>query len=548
MNNSVKRPGIAMPSLAIVPAVGIIATLLYVVVRTILMITADYHWADKLLAWLLLFAEAFVLFHGIGYLLHLLFVIQKRRGWAGSDLPPPLSSNPTVAVVVASYKEPLEVLEDTLVCFLNLTYRNKRLYFLDDTRYDLPDSNPVALKQYRADIEELCRRLRINLFRRKWHGAKAGMLNDFLDFIEGKTREDFEFYPYSGQDRLEPEKYMVVFDADSNTLPGFIEPLVAYMEANPKLAFVQTPQYYTNFDTNRVALAAGLQQVVFYEYICEGKSMRAATFCCGTNVIFRREALMDVGGFDVTSVTEDIVTSVIFHRRGWESMYYNKVSAFSMGPEDLGSYFKQQFRWALGTLGLFRGLVALLFRHPRALRAGQWWEYLVSGSYYMIGGVFLVIALCPVLYLFANIPTYFSRPEIYAMFFIPYFVLSMVIFFSSLSRRHYRARDIILGQLLISITFPVYIKATFLGLLGIKGRFVVTPKGRSVSLPLRDLWPQLGLAALSFAAVIWGVQRLVYEPVLAGALLINMFWCLYHFAILSTVLYFNYPERKPPGE
>ncbi|MDP2990685.1 MAG: glycosyltransferase family 2 protein, partial [Kiritimatiellota bacterium] len=319
--------------LQIVPMLAIIACLLYIGVRMVLVILADYHWTDKLVAWMLVFAEAFLLFHGIGYLMHLLSVIRSRRSWNVSDEAPPLRATPAVAVVVAAYHEPLNVVEDTLICFYNMTYPNKRLYFLDDTRYNLPGSDPVQMKAYREAIDELCRRMGVNLFRRKWHDAKAGMLNDFLDFLADRPREGFEFHPFSGQDRTEKEKYLIVLDADSNPMPDFVEPLAAFMETDPKLAFVQTPQYYTNFETNRVALAAGLQQGVFYEYICEGKSVRGATFCCGTNVIFRREALMDVGGFDVASVTEDFETSLHFHQRGWRSRYFNKVSALGMGPE-----------------------------------------------------------------------------------------------------------------------------------------------------------------------------------------------------------------------
>ncbi|MDP2989934.1 MAG: cellulose synthase, partial [Kiritimatiellota bacterium] len=65
------------------------------------------------------------------------------------------------------------------------------------------------------------------------------------------------------------------------------------------------------------------------------------------------------------------------------------------------------------------------------------------------------------------------------------------------------------------------------------------------SLPLWKLWPQLSIAALNFAAILWGLQRIVYEPILIGAILINMFWCLYHFVIVSSVLYFNEPEKIP---
>ncbi len=185
-----------------------------------------------------------------------------------------------------------------------------------------------------------------------------------------------------------------------NPFPEFVEPLAARMEANPKLAFIQTPQYYTNFDSNRIAHASGLQQAVFYEYICEGKSLTDAMFCCGTNVIFRREALMDVGGFDETSVTEDFATSLKFHLKGWRSAYIGKVMAFGMGPEDLGGFFKQQFRWALGTVGLFRTVLGFFLRHPKQLVFVKWWEYFLSSTHYFIGLVFLILVLCPLLYMF----------------------------------------------------------------------------------------------------------------------------------------------------
>jgi cellulose synthase (UDP-forming) len=48
------------------------------------------------------------------------------------------------------------------------------------------------------------------------------------------------------------------------------------------------------------------------------------------------------------------------------------------------------------------------------------------------------------------------------------------------------------------------------------------------------------------AAAVWGLNRVYYvrEPVLA--LLVNIFWCLYNFWLLSTVFYFNRPEEIQP--
>ncbi|MCE5280681.1 MAG: glycosyltransferase [Deltaproteobacteria bacterium] len=529
---------------AIFPILAILFAVVYIIIRTLIILVSDYAWYEITLAWVLLGAECFILMHGVGYFLEIYHVVRRRGSLKPVARPiPRLKTGPPVAIIVSSFKEPLDVVENTLISFYNLTYPNKRIYFLDDTRYDLPGGDPAAMAEYRRSIDDLCRRIGVDLFRRRWRGAKAGMINDFLAFIEGEPREGFEFQNLSGRPRGEREKYIIVFDADQNPFPHFVGQLVARMEENPRLAFIQTPQYYTNFETNRIARAAGLQQAVFYEYICEGKSIEDAMFCCGTNVIFRREALMDVGGFEERSVTEDFATSLKFHLRGWGSAYVGDVLAFGMGPEDLGGFFKQQFRWALGTVGLLRQVLAYFMRHPGKLPAVKWWEYLLSCTHYLIGFVFFILAMCPILYLWFGIPTYLARPEIYLIFFLPYLVITVATFFWTLRQRSYRIGDLLSGQLLMAITFPVYIKASLQALLGIRGTFVVTPKGKSASLPLADLWPQLTLAAMSFSAIVWGANRLVYERDPLGGIVINMLWCLYHLGILSSVFYFNEPTE-----
>ncbi len=523
----------------------ILAIFAYLIIRITLFLITDVLWYDKIVALLLLGAEVFILVHGSGYFFDILHVITHTTEPLGKQgTTPTLTSYPPVAIIVSSFREPVSVVTDTLTCFYNLTYPNKHLYFCDDTRYDLPQNDPEKMRAYRQSIDEMCQSIGVNLFRRQWRGAKAGMINDLLDFIEGHPKPGSTLISFEKHPRTEKEKYILVFDADMNPFPDFVEPLVALMENNPKMAFIQTPQYYTNFEENRVARAAGLQQVIFYEYICEGKSIEDAMFCCGTNVIFRREALVGVGGFDESSITEDFATSLRFHLQGWSSSYYSRVSAFGLGPEDLGGYFKQQFRWALGTVGLFHTIVGKIFRNFRKLSLAKWWEYFLSGTWYFVGWVFCIMAVCPILYLYLNVPIYFASPDVYFLSFVPYFALSLAMFFATLRFRKYRVRDILQGMLLNAISFPVFMRASALGIFGVRGTFAVTPKGESRALPLGSLWPQLATAILSFGAVIWGAMRLYYEREPFYAILTNMIWCFYHFLLFSTVLYFNHPEAS----
>jgi len=307
------------------------------------------------------------------------------------------------------------------------------------------------------------------------------------------------------------------------------------------LGFVQTPQFYTNIEKNRVARAAALQQAVFYEYICEGKSEGGSMFCCGTNVIFRRKALLDVGGLDESTVTEDFATSVKLHAKGWKSLYFNHVYAFGMGPEDLSSYFKQQFRWAVGTISVFKQVIWKFLTNPFSLSPLQWWEYFLSSSYYLVGIAYLIMIICPVIYLLFRIPSFFAKPEIYFLAFLPYITFSMSVFYVVLRGRHYKTKDLFLGQLLGEITIPVYIQAAISAIVGKKITFGVTGKNNAKAISYLRLWPQFSLVFLCFIAVIWGLNRFIYER--ETAILVNSFWTMYHCFILSSVFYFNQEAR-----
>lgn len=522
---------------------ALIAIFSYLFVRIYLVIASSTTLVDWIFASILLFAESFILIHTIGYFLNLFRVINLSESVPVAKSEIKLDHYPPVAIAVASYKEPLKILQETLTCFYNLSYPNKHLYFLDDTRYDLPFDTPENKLKYRHAIEELCQFLDINLFRANWHGAKAGIINDFLKHLNGVVQDDFEFYPAYSRKEHPTEKYLIIFDADMNPFPDFVEQLVDIMEKNPKVAFTQTPQYYSNFEFNRVARASGLQQAVFYEYICEGKNLQGAMFCCGTNVIYRREALDSIGGFDETSVTEDFTTSLKFHKLGWKSIYLNKVSAFGQGPESLGSFFSQQFRWARGTLGVLKIFPKELFLNYNKYTGNQWWEYFLASSHYLIGTVFFIMVLFPIIYIYFNIPSYFADPAIYLSFFLPYITLSLSMFIISLKKRNYRAIDVFFILMINAVTFPIFIKAAISSLFGIKSKFVTTPKEGTSTLSLWSLWPQIvtGLACIS--AVIFGILRIYYEREPFYGILFNVFWSLYNFSIISLFLYFNHSEE-----
>ncbi|NQT22508.1 MAG: glycosyltransferase [Candidatus Omnitrophica bacterium] len=489
---------------------ALMAILVYVIVRTALFLFADYTGIEKIFSILLILSEFFILIHGAGYVLNIFSALEGKE--LKLSRPYKVDQKSSVAILVAARHEPKDVLEKTFITINNLHYENKKVYFLDDSS----DEN------FLKDAEDLAENYKLVLFRRKErHGAKAGIVNDCLKTLD--------------------QKYIVIFDADQNPMPEFLDVLIPIMEDDEKLAFVQTPQFYSNIEKNRIARGSAFQQAVFYEYICEGKSSKNAMFCCGTNIIFRKDALIEIGGLDESTVTEDFATSVKLHSRGWKSLYYNHVCAFGMGPENLSSYFKQQFRWATGTLSVLKKIIYKFITRPFSLKPLQWWEYFLSSSYYMVGIAFFFLMICPVIYLLFKVPSFFAKPEIYFLAFLPYIVLSMSVFYMVLGTRNYTMKDLFLGQLLGFSAFSVYIRGAISALLGIKVTFGITEKGIGQKISYFKFWPQFMMIFLNFTALVWGINRYAIER--NGAILVNTFWALYHFILLSGIFYLTEEDK-----
>lgn len=488
-------------------AFGTVITLsLYIIFRGMAFLDPGYNWLDRLFAVILLGSESFLFVHTIGYMVSIIKA-SKRYGTVKDSFFVSVT-HPAIAVVVATFNEDPDILEETLSSMSNLDYPNKKLYLLDD-------STNEAIRQR---IEELGNRYNCAyIHRTNRRGYKAGAINDLIKSLT--------------------ETYMAVFDADQKPVSNFLSQTTSLLEEDPKLAFVQTPQFYHNTQQNAIAFGAAYQQVVFYEYICEGKSVSNAMFSCGSNVVYRVEALRSVGGFEEKSVTEDFATGLKLHMNGWRSIYYNYVYVYGLGPESLGGYFTQQMRWALGTLGLFKNMVINIIRKPKALKIGQWWEYALSGTYYWTGWSNFLLMLCPIVFLLFDVRPLIANPLFYIAAFVPYFAFAMSTFYFSMRRRGHRPKSLLIGQALSFNTFWILMNAAVMALFDIRRPFGVTPKGKGGKLKLKYLLPQMVLIIASIVAIVFGVYKTFNGYGLAT--FINVLWAAYHVAILSMVFYFN---------
>ncbi|WP_062516981.1 glycosyltransferase family 2 protein [Demequina gelatinilytica] len=323
----------------------------------------------------------------------------------------------TVDVFVTVYGEPVETIRRTVAAAVAMHGRH-RTWVLDDGRSD--------------QVRDLAHELGARYIRRLSSGGqKAGNVNHALTLAKGEL--------------------FAIFDADFVPYPHFLLETVPFF-VDDDVAFVQTPQTYGNLHTT-IAKGAGYMQAVFYRFVQPGRNRFNAAFCVGTNVVFRRTAVEDVGGIYTDSKSEDVWTSILMHERGWRSVYIPTVLAIGDAPETVEAYAKQQLRWATG------GFEILLTHNPlsprRNLTADQRIQYLVTATFYLTGIAPLLLLLVPPLEIYFDLrPMALSISVGTWLFFYAGFYL-MQIGLAWFTLGSFRWQTLTLS----TVSFPIYLKA-----------------------------------------------------------------------------------------
>lgn len=271
----------------------------------------------------------------------------------------------TVAIFTTSSPgEPLSMFERTLAACANIRYPHTT-YLLDDTRD--PAFRECANRHGAAWLELV-----------GISGAKAGKINAALQ----RTNEEF----------------ILVLDPDHVPFPEILEHVLGYF-SDPHVGFVQVAQAYYNQARSFVARAAAEQTYTFYGPTQMGLFGHGAAVAIGANCTFRRAALESIGGHGI-GLAEDLITSVRMHAQGWRSVYVPKVLSRGLVPEDIGSFYKQQLKWA-------RGVYEVVFAElPHLISGLNWWQrlsYMAIGTYYFFGVTTLGYLVLPYLYLWTGV-------------------------------------------------------------------------------------------------------------------------------------------------
>lgn len=300
---------------------------------------------------------------------------------------------PAVDLIIATYNEPREVLEKTILGALALDWPNVNVWVADDGR--------------RRWLREMCVAKGAGYITRPDNlHAKAGNINHALT-VTGAP-------------------FVAVLDADFVPQRGFLRRTMGFFD-DPAIGIVQVPHSFYNHDPlqQNLALRDALpdDQRFFFEAIMPGRDGWDAAFCCGSNSITRRAALDAIGGgLPAGSITEDMLLSLALLQKGYVTRYLNEPLAFGLAPESLDAFFVQRARWA-------QGAIQILFLKSGPLGPGHALRhrlFFMPTAWLSQCLMLLTSLVAPLVFLFLDIPPLVGVTPQSAIFFLVPMVTAQV--------------------------------------------------------------------------------------------------------------------------
>jgi cellulose synthase/poly-beta-1,6-N-acetylglucosamine synthase-like glycosyltransferase len=194
----------------------------------------------------------------------------------------------------------------------------------------LDDSTDITTELLQEKINQYKKQgFDISLIRRPDRvGYKAGALKYGLESAKGE--------------------FIAIFDADFIPSKDFLLKTVPLF-SNPKVGLVQTRWEHINEDYSVLTKlqAFGLDAHFFIEQTGRSTAHHFINFN-GTAGVWRKETIIDAGGWSSDTLTEDLDLSYRAQLKGWKFEYLREVESPAELPVTMPAIKSQQYRWMKG--------------------------------------------------------------------------------------------------------------------------------------------------------------------------------------------------------
>ncbi|MDR1769775.1 MAG: glycosyltransferase [Hungatella sp.] len=435
---------------------------------------------------------------------------------------------PDVDVFIATHNEPADILYKTVNACTFMEYPDKskvHIYICDDGN--------------REEIAGLARQFGVGyLGLADNKEAKSGNLNNALSKTSSPLIATFD------ADMIPQHTFLM------KTVPYFL--LSRFTKENGKwrlkkeeevdkkfrLGLIQTPQSFYTPDLFQFNLYAEgnipNEQDFFSREVNTMRNTSNAIAYTGSNTLILREAMEEIGGFPLKTITEDFETSLRIQKAGFITYATDEIQAAGLTTTTIKSMIRQRVRWARGIIQSLQNTHAIATpRLPLLARL----TYLNTFLYWWSFFNRLIFVMSPILFALFDYRIVNSHFWDVIVFWLPaYFFYSMSMRYLSSNVRNQRW-----SQIIDTIFMPYLIVPVLLETFHIHQRkFKVTNKkkeGKGIGFEFAVFAiPHVILLALSAAAMIRFVHgkygwALFYSSII-------LFWIIHNMVSLFYAIFF----------
>jgi peptidoglycan-N-acetylglucosamine deacetylase len=248
-------------------------------------------------------------------------LLQRKKSQSEKAILLANTNQPAISIIVPAYNEQVTIVK-TIENLLLLQYPNFNIIFVDDGSKD--DTYKIVKEKFSSNNK-------LEIYTKE-NGGKATALN----FGIAISKNDF----------------VVCIDADTVLLPNALEEMMRF------------------FITKKVGAVAGnvkvgnqknlLTKWQAIEYItAQNIDRRAFDYVNGIAIIpgaigaFRKEAILQAGGFTSDTLAEDCDITMRINKCGYTIRNCNTAIAMTEAPETIQPLLKQRIRWSYGVMQSF---------------------------------------------------------------------------------------------------------------------------------------------------------------------------------------------------
>lgn len=287
--------------------------------------------------WAIVFLCAFML----SYVVYMQAALKHRKRKLRKN-PEELNHDykPFVTIMIPSHNEE-GVIAKTVEHVLKMDYEKYEIIVIDD-RSD--DNTANVIKELEAKYEKVRALIRDkNAF-----PGKSAVLNEAMKMANGEA--------------------ILVFDADARMNADFLTKLVPHLEKD-NVGAVQARKVIINRDENFLTRCQDNEYALDTHFQVGRDAVKGAVELRGNGELIKREALVDINGWNNYTITDDLDMSTRLHIKGWDVRFCSEVCVFEEGVVKFIPLMKQRRRWIEGSIRRYlEHFAGVLFSKDMSLR------------------------------------------------------------------------------------------------------------------------------------------------------------------------------------